>query len=54
MDGGFFGGLFDFDRNGKLDTFERMADFMAFNELMNEIEKAEREEAEFDFDDDEF
>lgn len=38
MDKGFFGNLFDFDHDGKLDTFEKAADFMAFTELMNESE----------------
>ena len=31
---GFFGNMFDFDRDGKLDGFERAADFCAFNEMM--------------------
>ena len=38
MDKGFFGGLFDFNHDGKLDSFERTMDFMAFNELMSESE----------------
>ena len=33
---GFFGNMFDFNRDGKLDGFERAADFCAFNELMKE------------------
>ena len=36
MDKGFFGGLFDMNHDGKLDSFERTMDFMAFNELMSE------------------
>ena len=32
----FFGNMFDFDRDGSLDSFERAADFCAFNELMKE------------------
>ena len=31
---GFFGNMFDFNRDGKLDGFERAADFCAFNEMM--------------------
>lgn len=44
MNNGFFGGLFDFDGDGKLDAIERTYDFMAFNELMIGAEKAEKEE----------
>lgn len=33
---GFFGNMFDFNRDGNLDSFERVADFYAFNELMKE------------------
>ena len=38
MDKGFFGGLFDFNRDGKLDSFERAMDFMAFEEMTKETE----------------
>lgn len=38
MDKGFFGGLFDFNNDGKLDTFERTMDFMAFDKMVNESE----------------
>ena len=31
---GVFGNMFDFNRDGKLDGFERAADFCAFNEMM--------------------
>ena len=30
FDNGFFGGLFDFDGDGKLDVVEAVADFAAF------------------------
>ena len=33
MDKGFFGGMFDFNGDGKLDSFERAADFAAFVNL---------------------
>ena len=35
MDKGFFGDLFDFNNDGKLDAFERAADFAAFIDLTN-------------------
>ena len=31
---GFFGNMFDINRDGNLDSFERAAYFCAFNELM--------------------
>ena len=36
---GFFGDLFDFNKNGKLDPAEQAMDFMAFNQVMNDINK---------------
>ena len=33
-DKGFFGGLFDFNDDGKLDSFERAADFAMFMEVL--------------------
>ena len=41
FDKGFFNGLFDFNRDGKLDAFERAADFAAFQEMMNEKETSD-------------
>ena len=41
FDKGFFGGLFDFNGDGKLDGFERAADHLAFMNMMNESEKKE-------------
>lgn len=38
---GFFGGLFDFNGDGKLDGFERAADHLAFMNMVSESEKAE-------------
>lgn len=35
---GFFGDLFDFDHDGKLDSFERAVDFAMFASLMNDEE----------------
>ena len=42
---GFFGNMFDFNRDGKLDGFERAADFCAFNEL--ELAGLDSEELEY-------
>ena len=36
---GFFGGLFDFNRDGKLDTFERAAAFGLFCKMMDDHKK---------------
>lgn len=44
MDGGFFGSLFDLNHDGELDCAERTMDFIAFNELMEETERAEEED----------
>ena len=43
MDKGFFGGMFDFNGDGKLDSFERAADFAAFVNLTSENEEQEEE-----------
>ena len=54
-DKGFFGGLFDFNGDGKLDSFERAADFAAFAELMDEAERNEADDdEELDSDDSDF
>jgi hypothetical protein len=55
MTSGFFGKIFDFDGDGKLNTMERAMDFMAFNEMMSEVEKREAlEDAGWDSDDCDF
>ena len=59
---GFFGNLFDFNRDGKLDSFERAADFAAFASLVSENDDTEEETSEItdkkaileDFSDDDF
>lgn len=43
MDKGFFGGMFDFNGDGKLDSFERAADYAAFVNLTSENEEQEEE-----------
>ena len=56
MDKGFFGGMFDFNRDGKLDSFERAADFAAFMELTSSTDdetEAEDDNSLFSFDSDE-
>lgn len=44
FDKGFFGGLFDFDGDGKLDTFEKAADFGMFIKMMEDIDNEEKED----------
>lgn len=39
---GFFGNLFDFNHDGKLDSFERTADFVAFTSMMEDEEEKNR------------
>ena len=45
---GFFGKLFDFDGDGKMNAFEMAADFALFNEIMKEDKSSDSD----DFDDD--
>lgn len=40
---GIFGGLFDFDKDGEMDVFERAAEFAFLDEMMREEEKTEFE-----------
>ena len=47
FDKGFFGGLFDFDGDGKLDTFEKAADFGMFVKML-EDEENENEDSSLD------
>lgn len=62
FDKGFFGNLFDFNRDGKLDSFERTADFAAFASLVSENDDNEEKTSEItdkkatfgDFSDDDF
>ena len=51
MGKGFFGDLFDFNRDGKLDSFERAADFCAFEEMMRET--TSRSSSDYDEEEDE-
>ena len=46
FDKGFFGGLFDFDGDGKLDSLERAFDFGLFCKMMEDCENEENEEEE--------
>ena len=62
FDKGFFENLFDFNRDGKLDSFERAADFAAFASLVSENDDNEEATSEItdkkatfgDFSDDDF
>ncbi len=47
---GFFGKMFDLNRDGKLDSIERAMDYMLFNEMMKDDEE-EQDDEEFDSDD---
>ena len=59
---GFFGNLFDFNRDGRLDSFEWAADFAAFASLVSKNDDTEEETSEItdkkaileDFSDDDF
>lgn len=44
MDKGFFGGLFDFNHDGELDPMERAMDFMAFDEMMKDLDGSSEDE----------
>ena len=49
MDKGFFNGLFDFNKDGKLDPLERAMDFGAFVNLMeNEATDKKSDDAQKD------
>lgn len=43
---GLFGDMFDFDRNGELDAFERAMEYQFFEEMTNEEECDLRKEIE--------
>ena len=46
FDKGFFGRLFDFDGDGKLDAFEKAADFGMFVKMREDVEKEDEEKDE--------
>lgn len=41
---GLFGGLFDFNHDGKLDAFEEAAEFATFATMMDKMDEEENEE----------
>ena len=52
MTGGFFGKLFDIDRDCKLNAMEQAMDFMLFDEMMRENESEEElEDEDWELDD---
>lgn len=51
---GIFGGLFDFNHDGKMNAFERAAEFAFLDEMMQEEEKTEFEMSGLDADELEF
>ena len=40
FDNGLFGGMFDFNNDGKLDSLEKAAEFSFFMNMVSEIEKS--------------
>ena len=55
FDNGFFGGLFDFNNDDKLDIFERAADTAMFMSLVDEAsEESDESDSLFDDDSDDF
>ena len=46
FDKGFFGGIFDFNGDGKLDAFEKAADFGLFCKIMDDAKKEENKKDE--------
>ncbi len=49
---GLLDGLFDFNHDGKLDSFEKAAEFATFMSILDEEEEQERDESDYDFDED--
>lgn len=48
---GFFGGLFDFNKDGKLDPIEMAMDFATFADLTSDEDEDEDEEYEDEYED---
>lgn len=44
---GLFGDFFDFNKDGKMDSFEKTAEFLAFMQLTESLEEEDSEEIEF-------
>ena len=42
FDKGLFGGMFDFNNDGKTDSFEKAAEFGFFMQMMDDIEKSDQ------------
>lgn len=43
---GLFGGMLDFNHDGNLDSFERAAEFGAFMQMIDDIEKDEKNDTD--------
>ena len=49
---GWLDGFFDFNHDGKLDSFEKAAEFATFMSILDEEEEQKRRESDFGFDED--
>ena len=45
FDNGLFGGMFDFNGDGKMDSFEKAAEFSFFMNMMSETEKSSSDDS---------
>ncbi len=46
FDKGLFGGMFDFNNDGKMDSFEKAAEFSFFMNMMSETEKSDSDSSD--------
>ena len=46
FDNGLFGGMFDFNGDGKKDSFEKAAEFSFFTNMMSDIEKSDSDSSD--------
>ena len=51
MDKSVFGSMFDLNRDGKLDTWEKAAEMMFFHSIVKGKSEGERGDTDLDFDD---
>lgn len=51
MSGGLFGNLFDFNKNGNIDMFERIVELETFEKIMNDEDNQDNQDDQGDEDD---